>query len=182
MAEATAVDPAALVANPRNWRLHPEHQQEAVASVLDEIGWVQDVIVNRTTGFVLDGHLRVALAVQRQEPLVPVKYVELSEEEERLVLATLDPLSAAAEQDDEKLHDLLQGLTAEGPIADLFMALDPLQVPVAVFAAGEVPAPAPRQPRSEYIELTCPECSHDIRFKRSDIKRRNGRGDSSSAP
>ena len=38
--------PADLVGNPRNWRTHPKAQRDALAGVLDQVGWVQDVIVN----------------------------------------------------------------------------------------------------------------------------------------
>src|SRR5688572_27021845 len=68
-------DPAALVANPSNWRLHPKGQQQAVAAVLGRVGWVQRCIVNRRTGHLVDGHLRVELALERGEPEVPVLYV-----------------------------------------------------------------------------------------------------------
>jgi len=50
-------DPAALVANPRNWRTHPAEQGAALTGVLERVGWVQQVIVNRTTGHLVDGHL-----------------------------------------------------------------------------------------------------------------------------
>ncbi len=63
--------------------------------------------MNRRSGFVVDGHARVALALRRGEPSVPVLYVDLSPDEEALVLATLDPISAMAERDDEKLRELL---------------------------------------------------------------------------
>jgi hypothetical protein len=63
-------DPTQLVANPRNWRIHPEGQQDALGSVLDEVGWVGQVLVNRTTGHVVDGHLRVELALARVERAV----------------------------------------------------------------------------------------------------------------
>ena len=53
--------PDQLLANPRNWRVHPKAQQEALAAVLDQVGWVQDVIVNQRTGHVVDGHARIAL-------------------------------------------------------------------------------------------------------------------------
>jgi ParB-like chromosome segregation protein Spo0J len=76
--------------------------------VLSEVGWVQDVVVNKRTGFVVDGHARVALAITAGER-VPVVYVDLSEEEERLILATIDPLSAMAMAD----KDLLGGLLSE---------------------------------------------------------------------
>ena len=84
--------PDQLLANPANWRVHPKAQQEALAGVLDQVGWVQQVLVNRRTGHVVDGHLRVALALSSGAPTVPVLYVDLEPEEEALVLATLDPL------------------------------------------------------------------------------------------
>jgi len=103
--------PSDLVGNPRNWRTHPKAQRDALAGVLDQVGWVQDVIVNRRTGYLVDGHARVAVAAQRGEASVPVVYVDLSEDEELLILATLDPLAAMAEADTEVLADLLADVT-----------------------------------------------------------------------
>lgn len=100
-------DPEQLLANPMNFRIHPKHQQDALEAVLDEIGWVDDVIVNRTTGHIIDGHLRVTLALRKNESEIPVKYVELSQDEENLILALFDPISAMATQDDEKLEELI---------------------------------------------------------------------------
>jgi hypothetical protein len=99
--------PDQLLANPKNWRIHPKAQQDALSGVLDEVGWVQEVIVNKTTGHVVDGHLRVSLAISRQEPTIPVKYVELTPEEEALVLATLDPLVGMAATAKDALESLL---------------------------------------------------------------------------
>ena len=99
--------PDQLLANPRNWRIHPKAQQDALAGILSEVGWVQRVIVNQRTGHMVDGHARVALAISRNEPTVPVVYVDLSEEEEAAVLATFDPLSAMAVADTEQLDALL---------------------------------------------------------------------------
>lgn len=63
--------PDQLLANPRNWRLHPKEQQEALEGVLDTVGWAQEVVVNRTTGHIVDGHLRVMIALRREEPAIP---------------------------------------------------------------------------------------------------------------
>lgn len=52
--------PDQLLANPRNWRIHPKTQQDALAGVLDEVGWVQDIIVNQLTGYVVDGTTLIA--------------------------------------------------------------------------------------------------------------------------
>jgi hypothetical protein len=100
------VDPNDLVANPRNWRIHPQAQQEALEGVLEDVGWVDTVLVNQRTGFVVDGHLRVQLALRRDEQKVPVTYLDLSEDEELEVLASYDPLSAMAVQDIEKFNEL----------------------------------------------------------------------------
>jgi DNA modification methylase len=105
--------PDQLLANPANWRIHPKAQQDALAGALDAVGWVQQVLVNRRTGFVVDGHARVALALSRGEPSVPVLYVDLDPAEEALVLATLDPIGAMAGRDDEKLKALLADVTVD---------------------------------------------------------------------
>jgi DNA modification methylase len=104
---STSEDPASLLANPRNWRTHPAAQRRALRGSLDTVGWVQQVLVNRATGNVVDGHARIEEALSRNEPVVPVLWVDLSTEEEALVLATLDPIAAMADQDDERLRSLL---------------------------------------------------------------------------
>jgi hypothetical protein len=102
-----------LLANPYNFRFHPEHQQEALLAVIEQIGWIQEVIVNRTTGHIIDGHLRVTLAMRNGEA-VPVKYVELSETEEKIALASIDPIAALATQDGAMLADLIEQIGATG--------------------------------------------------------------------
>ena len=103
-------DPAQLLANPANWRIHPAAQRSALAGVLDRIGWIQNIVINRTTGHVVDGHLRADLAVELGETRVPVVYVELTEDEELLALAALDPIAGMAVPDPEKLAELAQVL------------------------------------------------------------------------
>ena len=103
-------DPAALAANPRNWRLHSLPQEKALGAILNEVGWVTRVIVNRRTGFLVDGHLRVAYAMKHGEVQIPVQYVELSEEEEALVLAALDPIGAMADTDKVQLSKVLASI------------------------------------------------------------------------
>lgn len=103
-------DPRALRANPKNWRRHPPEQRAAMLQMLDTVGVVQNVILNRRTGNLIDGHLRVELAVERREPTIPVVEVDLSEQEEAIVLASYDPLSAMASIDTGALGDLLAGL------------------------------------------------------------------------
>jgi DNA modification methylase len=114
------VAPEQLVPNPANWRTHPTDQQQALSGALSEVGWVAQVLVNQTTGHVVDGHLRVKLAISRGEPSVPVLYVELTEAEERLVLASLDPIGAMAEAETLALGELLGNLeSVDGELRSL---------------------------------------------------------------
>lgn len=105
--------PDQLLANPQNWRVHGKFQQDALQGVLDEVGWVAPVIVNRVTGHLVDGHLRVAQAISNDEPSVPVCYVELSEAEEAKTLATFDPIGALASTDEQMLSLLVESVTIE---------------------------------------------------------------------
>jgi len=111
--DSAEVDPRALVANPRNWRSHPASQRAAINGVLKDVGWVSRVLVNRTTGFMIDGHLRVEEAIRSGAPTVPVDYVELDEREEAVVLATLDPIGAMATTERERLGEVLQLAASE---------------------------------------------------------------------
>lgn len=107
------VPPDQLLANPLNWRIHPKFQQDALRGVLSDVGWVQRIIVNQSSGNVIDGHLRVSLALRHGAKTVPVIYVDLTDDEENEILATLDPLGAMAATDKGKLDDLLQVVTSQ---------------------------------------------------------------------
>lgn len=120
----TAMNPLEVKANAKNWRVHPKQQKAALEGVLSEVGWVQDVIVNQRTNRLVDGHLRVALAIENKEQLIPVKFVDLSEEEEALVLATIDPISAMAEADPLALDALLRDVkTSDAAVQSLLSSL-----------------------------------------------------------
>ena len=125
--------PDQLLANPSNWRTHPKQQQDTLAGVLDEVGWVDDVIVNRTTGYVVDGHLRVAMAISKGMATVPVKYVELSESEEAKILATLDPIAAMAAADADILGELLQQVETENEAVQRLLDEEALRTGVVEF-------------------------------------------------
>lgn len=119
------VPPTDLLANPNNWRTHPPKQRDALRGSLSEVGWVQQVIVNTVTGHMIDGHARAEEAISRGEPFVPVLYVELDPDEEKLVLATLDPIGALAARDDERLTELLADIHTDD--AGLLALLDEME-------------------------------------------------------
>lgn len=79
-----------LLNHPANFRRHGDAQRAAMDGALSELGWIQRVVVNRRAGRIIDGHLRADMARAAGDK-VPVLYVDLSEDEERVALATLDP-------------------------------------------------------------------------------------------
>ena len=83
-----------ILFNPRNWRIHPLSQQDALKGVLEEVGWVQQVIVNKRTGNLIDGHLRCQLAAREGAQSIPVVYADVRGHEEAVVLAPGEVLSA----------------------------------------------------------------------------------------
>ena len=112
-----------LLAHPENFRIHPRAQQDALEGSLNAVGWFDEVTVNVTTGHVIDGHLRDELSITHGSK-VPVRYVRMSEDNERLVLASKDAISAAAVTDGDKLNELLGQLTINNEGLDnLFASL-----------------------------------------------------------
>lgn len=107
------VSPMELQANPKNWRTHPPAQLDALEATLNEVGWISSIIVNETTGNMIDGHARVELAIRRGESTVPVGFVSLTEDQEALALATYDPIAAMAGTDVSALGDLVEEVSGK---------------------------------------------------------------------
>ena len=102
-----------LLANPLNFRLHPDNQQQALAGAIDDIGFIRSVTVNQRTGRVVDGHLRVTLAARSGVESLPVEYVDLDESEEAQALLSLDPIAAMAASDKAKLDELMRAVQSD---------------------------------------------------------------------
>jgi hypothetical protein len=99
--------PAELAENPANWRVHPTEQLSALVGVLAEVGWAGACLYNETSGRLIDGHARRKVALDQGAERVPVLIGRWTPEQEAKILATLDPLSALAKADTDKLDALL---------------------------------------------------------------------------
>ena len=156
------VDPSTLIPHSSNWRIHGSLQSDALAGVLNEVGWVQRILVNKASGLVVDGHLRLKLALDRHEATVPVLYVELTEAEERLVLLTLDPLSALAEADRGMLKALLEEVQSGDSAVQQMLSILAEQQGLLETLQNNVEAPEDFKEYDENIETehTCPKCGY----------------------
>lgn len=121
------MDPSTLTANPRNWRKHPPAQVSALAAALDQVGWAGALLYNDQTKRLIDGHARQDLKREPGEK-VPVLVGSWTEEQEGLILASLDPLAAMAEADQPVLDALLKTVHVQDPALDAMLAA--LKTPV----------------------------------------------------
>jgi DNA modification methylase len=103
-----------LLANPHNFRIHSRAQQAALEGSLDDLQWIGAVKVNRNTGHIFDGHLRVTLALRKGDTTgVPVDYYDLTPEQEAQALLSIDPIAALAGTDREQMQTLLEAVNSD---------------------------------------------------------------------
>jgi hypothetical protein len=162
-----------LLTNPKNWRTHPQAQQDVLRAVLAEIGFADALLARETTSgqlMLIDGHLRAETA---PDALVPVLILDVSEAEADKLLATLDPLAALAEVDQERLNALLP--TIETSSAALQQMLDNLADNSSTVDRAEVEASGPESvPEQWRILIECEsEAEQDAllaRFQKENLK------------
>ncbi len=152
--------------HPDQFRIHPRAQQEALATVLDKVGWVQNVIVSRRTGYILDGVCRLTVAERRGETEIPCVYVDVTPDEERVILASIDAIGALAVPDKEKLSELIASVeTEEADVLAMLAAvtegdrMPPVEDAMPAF--GEIDADEARR-LDQRKPVVCPECGHEF--------------------
>lgn len=90
-----------LVPHEWNFRLHPEVQRAALAALYRDVGFARSLLAYELPDGrlkLLDGHLRRELEPDLE---VEVEILDVTEEEARVLLLSLDPLAALAETQQE---------------------------------------------------------------------------------
>ncbi len=143
-------DASELADNPHNWRKHPAKQLDALKDVIEEVGWAGVVLYNESTNRLIDGHARKEVAGDQK---VPVLIGSWTEEQEKKILVTLDPLAALAEIDEKKISELISSVRVESD--SLVSLLRELKENVGVFDVDEVGFPSVSEgDRSEFQQMT----------------------------
>jgi hypothetical protein len=136
------VVPSDVLANPANIRRHGGTQRDAMRGSLDELGWIAPIVINRRTDTLVDGHMRVEEAISQGTPVIPAVYVDLTEDEERLALAVLDPIGNLAVNDQERLDELIASIdTDNAALNDLLASLSGEDVDGAPILPPKPPDP-----------------------------------------
>lgn len=156
---------SALRPHPLNWRTHPDSQRTALHAVLDEIGLARSVLAyvadaDKGKGddaplTLIDGHLR---RDELGDGPVTVEVLDLSDEEARKLLLSLDSLAALAGTDDAALAELLDATEADSQaLALLWQGLLP---PAADEAPPADAADEPAPPRQFLVVVHCRDEKH----------------------
>jgi hypothetical protein len=142
-----------LVPHEWNFRAHPEAQKAALAGIYHEVGFARSLLAYELPDGrlkLIDGHLRRDIAPDME---VDVEVLDVTEEEARKLLLTIDPLAALAEQQGQLRRRLLDITPATNP--DLQLAWQS-----AADAVLQTPHQDPRRgvqsaPEQYLILITC---------------------------
>jgi hypothetical protein len=133
--------------NPRNWRVHPRAQQDALRGLLAEVGYADALLARELPDgslMLVDGHLR---AETTPDAMVPVLVLDVDETEADKILMTHDPLAAMATASEEHVRTLMAAVQTESTAVRAM--LDSI-IPAASGSAGSLPTSRP--------EMRVPEC------------------------
>lgn len=154
-----------LLAHPKNWRIHPENQREAIRGVLADLGvsrsltgvpadptalaearalktpaerrvWAEAFERGAGDILLLDGHLR---AEEIRDQALPVELLDLDEREQAELLATFDPIGDLARMDREKFLDLTNDFNSTNAAVQALVA-DLAKVDTGAEGGGVDPA------------------------------------------
>jgi hypothetical protein len=159
-----------LVPHELNFRLHPDVQRYALQALYAEIGFARSLLAYELPDGrlkLLDGHLRRDLDPDME---VDVEVLDVTDDEARALLLSIDPLATLA-QTQEQLRDRLLELTPT-PNADLQAAWEATRNPL--LAERTEPPPGPQTIPEQYlILLTCRDERQQVelleRFRREGL-------------
>ena len=98
-----------LLANPKNWREHPDEQKRALEGSIREIGDVGVLLARETRDglMLINGHLRKDTAPQHE---FYVAITDLTEAEADKAMAVYDPIAMMALTNQDMLDSLVDGM------------------------------------------------------------------------
>ena len=141
-----------LLANPKNYRRHPNKQRDALRGSLRELGIIDRVLVNKRTGYVLDGHARIEEYLSAGVPEAPVLFVDIPEEQEGLAILSLDPIAAMATADKDVLADILRGAKTQEEGLAAHLKEMALQFGIALEAEPVKPDPGAQIEKADELQ------------------------------
>lgn len=141
--------------HPKNWRVHPTAQRDALRGVLAEIGYAGALLARPLADGsleLIDGHLRAETTPDME---VPVLLVDLTDAEAEKLLALHDPLASLAEANTDVLAELLAGVETQNEAVQSLLDSLVAESPPAADAADEPMPPAVDVPDVYQVIVAC---------------------------
>ncbi|QAY16198.1 ParB-like nuclease domain protein [Arthrobacter phage Sonali] len=105
---------------------------DAITESMDENGIFAPIVVQRSTGYVIDGNHRYLAMQERGDELAPVIYVEVDDERAKRIVLAANRTNDLATYDEQLLVELLQDLPdlsgtgySDDDLSDLLDAIKP---------------------------------------------------------
>lgn len=120
--ELRRVPASQLKPSPKNWRMHPKEQADALRGLLADVGFAGAAFARELEDGsleLIDGHLQ---AETTGDQPIPVLVLDVTAEEANKLLATFDPIGAMATADAAKLEALLNEVTSSNDAVNQLLA------------------------------------------------------------
>jgi hypothetical protein len=149
-----------LVPHELNFRLHPERQRGALQALYTEVGFARSLLAYELPDGrlkLIDGHLRRDLDPDME---VEVEILDVTDDEARALLLSIDPLAALAETQTEVHERLLERTPTVSP--ELQAAWRAAAEACLATSASPVSRPVQPGPAQFLILLTCRDEKHQV--------------------
>jgi ParB-like nuclease domain len=157
-----------LVPHELNPRTHSTEQRRALRSLIGDLGFARSILVYELPDGrlkIIDGHLRQSEL--RPDDQVDVEILDVSDDEARALLLSIDPLAQLAGYDGHALDQLRERTqTATTALATLWDAVERSQqaTQAALNRSATAPAGRPQQLRRQYWLMI--ECADERELDR----------------
>jgi hypothetical protein len=148
-----------LVPHEFNFRTHDDGQRAALAALYEQIGFARSLLAYEMPDGrlkLIDGHLRRDMDPGME---VEVEVLDVTEDEARMLLLSIDPLAALAETQ-QQLRDRLQEIVPEVPEA-LRLAWEAAARSAVDSPPAERP-PVPSLPGQFAVLIPCRDEAHQV--------------------
>jgi hypothetical protein len=149
-----------LVPHELNYRLHPELQRAALGALYREVGFARSLLAYELPDGrlkLLDGHLRRDLDPDME---VDVEVLDVTEEEARALLLSIDPLAALAEVQTQLRDRLLELAPAVSP--ELEAAWQAAAGAILTEEGATKRFDGAALPEQYYVLVTCRDEKHQV--------------------
>jgi hypothetical protein len=150
-----------LVPHELNPRMHSQEQREALEALLGEIGFARSLLAYELPDGrlkLIDGHLRRGTLDPNEQ--ITVEVLDVSDDEARKLLLSIDPLAQLAEYDDRALEALRQTIDSDNEVLTAFWSSLQRQDAAAQQQLQELTSSSPRSVLPEQFAVMI-ECTDE---------------------